>query len=698
MTITQSLLVSQDITYCDLSDADLINHPDETFLQVLQLAQLIIEYLVDAQDTLAANLNGLAKKYSAKKREIETLSKNLAAQDVEIATLRDELHNMKPSTGVSLKSTEEAMNRASVVSRRIDPSLYPSQERRPNTAPAGLEDLSSRSSSLSTSASQEGGSPIFLQIVLSTHALCIRMNVDDSVTILNLKNKLASRLLVAVDHSVDVGQYELYYKDEKLKYQYRTLKDYQVVNDAALILMPRPAEKESENTTVIESTGTETSNAEGQEKNFDIKSKLEELTSILQDPDKTSNIESKLDDLTSIATKSQEELIQATRTLQFQVSMQESSREAFIQEIGKQLENLDGAMRDEIQRRVSDVVVEHSYQRQRQYGSRQDDVQKHADDTNYSLPWLNVGGLVESDADCEDESKENKTEQDYLLSKNEVSSEHKYVKDSPADTEENRGKPDAALKIDTSAEVFDRESSPFNPPSEIEVARSDLAESPRENATEEVMEEESETVASSSIMHYSASSTQMASSVTSANVTYDMTNAMYDTNEYKANEDRTPTPSKGILDRKVPLEDLTPNISPPHSWTGAAMASSEKKRYEDEEARRFRFSDDSVQGIVEFIDYDADEYNTTASISFIPDTTLKISPGRPSMTMDSDLQSIEVSHSDFVSNDRRPDEADEEPNTPGGGKKKARFTLRLKKIVPKWKKSKGKGGKAQLAE
>lgn len=59
---------SEDLTFCEIDEDDMQIHPDETFIKLFKIVGLTIEYLVDTQDTLSANLNGLAARYAKKKR------------------------------------------------------------------------------------------------------------------------------------------------------------------------------------------------------------------------------------------------------------------------------------------------------------------------------------------------------------------------------------------------------------------------------------------------------------------------------------------------------------------------------------------------------------------------------------------------------------------------------------------------------
>ena len=49
----------EEIAFCELNEEDSARlHSDATYVKLFQLAQLIIEYLLDVQSTLSTNLNG----------------------------------------------------------------------------------------------------------------------------------------------------------------------------------------------------------------------------------------------------------------------------------------------------------------------------------------------------------------------------------------------------------------------------------------------------------------------------------------------------------------------------------------------------------------------------------------------------------------------------------------------------------------
>jgi hypothetical protein len=64
----------ENITFCNLREEDLRFITDQHVVKLFRVAQLIIEYLLYAQEQLSSNLNSLASKYSAKKRFSNFLS------------------------------------------------------------------------------------------------------------------------------------------------------------------------------------------------------------------------------------------------------------------------------------------------------------------------------------------------------------------------------------------------------------------------------------------------------------------------------------------------------------------------------------------------------------------------------------------------------------------------------------------------
>lgn len=58
----------ENITFSDLREDDMRYLTDPLVVKLFRTAQLMIEYLLYAQEQLAANLNLMAKKYTEKKR------------------------------------------------------------------------------------------------------------------------------------------------------------------------------------------------------------------------------------------------------------------------------------------------------------------------------------------------------------------------------------------------------------------------------------------------------------------------------------------------------------------------------------------------------------------------------------------------------------------------------------------------------
>ena len=122
----------------------------------------------------------MAKKYAAKKREIEQLSSNLAKCDEVIASLKDDLFQAKKKKDRAA-STNQGPSLPTLLEvptiSRIDSSFYPTQEQRPNEAYATLEDISSTNSSTTSNSS------VTLHIIKSSHAIYLQMKVDPCITI-----------------------------------------------------------------------------------------------------------------------------------------------------------------------------------------------------------------------------------------------------------------------------------------------------------------------------------------------------------------------------------------------------------------------------------------------------------------------------------------------------------------------------------
>jgi hypothetical protein len=362
----------QNFVWCEINETDLKLYGDIAVAKLIRVAQLTIEYLIHAKDKLASNLNALAKKYSAKKREIETLSKL-------------PLHPQLTSPG------SRASWPFAKTSSTCSHSLCPTHECNLIKSPDVIdEDASSKFTATTLNTDS-----FHLNVISSTNAIYLRLNVEESITVQNLKNRLISRLLLADGAGkTNFDSHSLYYKDNELKDSSRTLNDYQVGNGEAIVFMPRLQHDENDRL--------------------------------------KGSIESKLEKLTLIATTSHEELILATRAFQFQLSMQEASKEAFLNHIGKHI-------RDALHSQVQQATCV-------------EDMNNHDEASNLLQP-LTV-----------DEGKETNEKRQ---SQGDASSKNEHGRETGDDVVDSRKLSDVPLRVDTSAKGFNIVVSPFHPPSEI---------------------------------------------------------------------------------------------------------------------------------------------------------------------------------------------------------------------------------------
>ena len=415
----------EDITFCEITEADLRPHSQETLVKLYHANQLIIEYLVDARDTLSVSLNSLAEMHTSQKMEIVKLRTDLAEKDREVVNLKDELYwtQMVPPSP-----------------SRVDPSLYPSQEPCSVSVKksASFFEDSAYSFLLDRSGSKkkmialtpprsmkavpkypkdrdddgETNGTIGLHIVSSTDAILLQMNVEGSTTIQKLKNQILSRLLIV--SNVDFETHSLYHRDRELKDTHRSLDQHNVANNDALVLMPRPIRNASSDSSALS---------------------------------KTNVIESKLDELTSIASKSRDEI---KRVLQLHLSAQESNKDAFVQEIGKHIKALEESLREEIQGRVQSVVMVAN--------NKQDGARAHAADCETMPLTLSKVNSLNLDEMARRDDGDIKDDGIHFLQGDSLQIS-KILQDGedPAHADESRGIFDVPLMIDTDAKMFTSE-------------------------------------------------------------------------------------------------------------------------------------------------------------------------------------------------------------------------------------------------
>ena len=189
---------------------------DDCFIKLFRISQLTIEQLLDSQKALCGHLNHLAKKYAEKKREIQSLTTNLSRQDVEVATLRDELHYLREERRLQQVSPKDV----------LDPTLYPSQKKRDEAETPPDEIVESNDGDISESPNQTDSETkdecIQLNIVVSSLGKCLTLNTHPSTTVEDLVEQLIMELLA---YTTEGATWELKFKDQILNDYLQTIQD-----------------------------------------------------------------------------------------------------------------------------------------------------------------------------------------------------------------------------------------------------------------------------------------------------------------------------------------------------------------------------------------------------------------------------------------------------------------------------------------
>ena len=269
---------------------------------------------------LSANLNSMTEKFSLQKKEIDNLTLRLLKKDEEIATLKDELFwagQLDPNRHINPSSRYPAQEPRATVKKRtsffedntysllatkrdttaatattkIDRSLKNDKVVNENLWFADDDDALPNCHDTENILTEMNNHPptregtIHLHIVSYTNGIHLEMNVHGSISIQQLKSD-AVRLLLLLGqiNNDDLAKHSLYYKGNELNDELRNLDSYEVLNNAALVIMPPRSVEIAERS----------------------------LT----------GIESKFDELTAIARKSQDEI---GHVIQLQLSLQESN-------------------------------------------------------------------------------------------------------------------------------------------------------------------------------------------------------------------------------------------------------------------------------------------------------------------------------------------------------------------------------------
>jgi len=440
------------------------------------------------------------------------------------------------------------------------------------------------------------------------------MKVDPSITIQNLTNKIASRLLLSGSYSDDFESCSLFFKDEELINMSRSISDYQVVNESALILMPSSSTStlldEKEEETVQDDIPTsETSNVE------------KDISLPLQTSNV--NVESKLEEILSA--------IHALRVKEDNAAQKEKST------TDTQALHIDSTV-----------------------AAAADDEE---DETRYS-----------SDDDNIQDEFQQKDEESSVSSAEDIKDASDYTNDN------NVGKEIKIplLKVDTTGEVHDNEESLFNNPIEVTSSQDSSSEVdylPQKKEAKSASAKEENDASASTCYSSSGSNIDDVDDESTKNSieTNNSSNVGYESTK-EVEEHHTPTP----LDESTTESEQT--------WGPEAQ----QFRFSDFDSSEMKDDDSVDEDVNETIDYSNEDGEAG-----ITDTNLKITSGQPA-AVDTSMQSIEISFSEFVPNDVHTEEKKKDEDHGLIGKKKLFGCFDLfrgkkqtkKRVLPKWKRSK----------
>ncbi|CAM9365756.1 unnamed protein product, partial [Chrysoparadoxa australica] len=85
----------ENITFSDISTDEMCLYSDESFIKLFQLSQLTLEYLLSVQDSLATNLEGIAKKHSELEKEVKEGKDRLQMQSHHEKKLKKEIRQKR---------------------------------------------------------------------------------------------------------------------------------------------------------------------------------------------------------------------------------------------------------------------------------------------------------------------------------------------------------------------------------------------------------------------------------------------------------------------------------------------------------------------------------------------------------------------------------------------------------------------------
>jgi len=542
-----------------------------------------LEYLLDVQDTLSANLNSLARKYASKKREVENLSKNLARQDAEVATLRDELHHTKEI----MKNVESPTAVA-----RFDACLFPPQERR-GEVEASLEKHCVSHESSESSDSSERQNFVQLNVVSSNHGRYVSLSVSPSIAVQDLKKKLIEKLQ---NDNVNSELWSITFKGKHLVHPLQTINEAGIdANNNALVLEISPPHVKPISKEDIESAE-------------------------IQKPEADNDIaSSKLEELVCVATMAHKALVEVSQTLQHHTG------ESVIAFIEARLQNLESVVLGEVQRSIREAVLERS--------CTQVNVDHNAT-LSLDTPWkegeitpAHLNKFDIGDIDSDDGDEEIDKDRPVIQSNGDAVSMTRSVDD---DVEQKSNKSKADLWVNTNAEcegpvcVKPTDIEPphsFGPSTELDVTQDD-------NPTREIKEEADDAGGKVLLQPPLACNLQQESNNEVVDSVVDETSTAVDS----PSQGRTPTIVKHETDDTVLSSELV-SVPPPRSLKKIHLGTED-----------FRFSEYESEDCIS-VDVTNQAHDSNNDLSencgFAPAVDIA------SVATDSDMQSIEVSMSEF---------------------------------------------------
>ena len=115
----------ENLAFSEVRQDDMQFFSDEHFLKLVQLSQLTVEYLLNVQDTLAENLDDLARNFSTAQQEFEAAQLQSKYQEEKIHRLRREVKQQRRSIAAYEALLSEAQAAPRPPPARAEPAPAP---------------------------------------------------------------------------------------------------------------------------------------------------------------------------------------------------------------------------------------------------------------------------------------------------------------------------------------------------------------------------------------------------------------------------------------------------------------------------------------------------------------------------------------------------------------------------------------------